>query len=166
MTLREFVETASINVERIFRKTGVIRPMIHCVTRDGQELIFPAALHPDKDVATVMLRALFEIRDVVRYLMIDEAWIVAALGKDATPEQLAAVREAAITGAKASPARVEVVMLCSEDHVEGQLMGRREIVRPAGRRPHLGPLQIDPQGGMLHGRFVGLLPRPAATTLQ
>ena len=167
-TLREFIETASHNVEKIFRKTGVIRPMVHCVTRDGEVLVFPS-LDGDKDVAALMMRALFELRDVVRYVLIDEAWIVEALGENATPEKIAAVKKAAITGASASPDRVEVVMFCAEDHAEGQLMGRRQIIRPQGpyaKPPYLAPIEIDPEGGMLQGRFVGLLPRPAMTTMQ
>jgi len=162
-TLREFVETASANIDKVFRRTGTVRPMWHAVARDGEELICPPP-NPDKDIATAMLRALFELRDVVRYIFVDEAWIVEAWGPDATPEQHEAVRLAMITGATASPHRKEVVMLCAEDHAEGSLMARRMIIRPASGRPTLGPLEFDPRGGMVQGRFLGLLPRKA--TLQ
>jgi len=163
-TLRNFVDVASRNVDHIFRRNGIVRPMWHAVARDGEELVFPTP-HTDKDIAVAMVRALFELRDVVRYVLVDEAWIVAAFGPNVTPEQMAAVREAVITGATASPAREEVVMLCAEDHAEGCLMARRKIIRPPSGRPKLGPLEFDPRGGELRGRFLGLLPRKS-TTLQ
>jgi len=156
-TLREFVETASRNIDTIFRRTGRIRPMVHCVTRDGDELIFPST-GEDKDTFALMMRALFELRDVVRYVMMDEAWMVEA-GNDE-----AVMREAIKHGATASPARVEIVMFSAEDHAEGQLMAFRKIIRPEGKLPYLDPLQASPDGGMLSGRFVGLLPRKS--TLQ
>lgn len=161
-TLRDFVESASRNIDKIFRKQGVVRPMWHAVTRGGDELVFPTP-SPDKDTAVVMVRVLFELRDVVRYVFIDEAWIVDAFGKNNTPERSEAVRQAVITGAAASPYREEVVMIAADDAAEGGLMARRKIIRPAVGRPALGPLQYDPRGGLLAGRFVGLIPRKGAT---
>jgi hypothetical protein len=161
-TLRDFIAHASKSIDRIFFVNGIVRPMWHAVTRGGEELIFPPP-SPDKDTAVIMVRVLFELRDVVRYVFIDEAWIVAAFGKDATPEKLAAVRQAAITGAASSPHREEVVMLAADDAVEGSLMARRKIIRPAVGRAKLGPLEYDPRGGQIAGRFVGLVPRKSAT---
>ena len=105
------------------------------------------------------------LRDVVgaRYVLIDEAWMVAAWGPDATQEQLEAVRRAAITGATVSPARVEVVMFAADDVAEGSLMACRKIIRPARGKAALGPLEYDPRGGMVSGRFLGLVPRKSAT---
>ena len=161
-TLREFIGHASDAVDRIFRKTGIVRPMWHAVCRDGEEFVFPPP-SPDKDTACMMVGALFELRDVVRYAFIDEAWIVAAWGKDATPEMIEAVRQAAITGASKSPHREEVVMFAADDVAEGGLMARRKIIRPSSGRAKLGPLEFDPRGGSLAGRFVGLIPRKGAT---
>lgn len=161
-TLRGFIDHASHSIDHIWRINPIVRPMWHAITRDGDELIFPPPAD-DKDNAVVMVRALFELRDVVRYVFIDEAWIVAAFGKDATPEQLQRVRDAAITGATASPHREEIVMFAAEDEAEGTLMARRGIIRPSHGRATLGPLQYDPRGGALVGRFLGLIPRKSAT---
>lgn len=162
-TLREFIQHASGGIERVFHRTGIVKPMWHAITRDRDEMIFPPPA-PDKDDAAVMVRVLFELRDVVRYVFIDEAWIVDAMGENNTPERLEAVAAAAITGATASPLREEVVMFAAEDEAEGSLMARRRIIRPAHGRATLGPLQYDPRGGTIVGRFVGLLPRK--TTVQ
>ena len=159
---REFIEQASGGIDRVFRRNGILRPMWHAITRDGEELVFPPPCD-DKDDAVMMVRALFELRDVVRYVFIDEAWIVAAFGPDVTPEQLQRVRDAAITGATASPHREEVVMLAADDAAEGSLMARRKIIRPSHGRATLGPLEYDPRGGSIVGRFVGMVPRKHAT---
>jgi hypothetical protein len=133
-----------------------VKPMWHAITRDGVALVCPTML-ADKDAEVAMARAVFELRDVVRYLFIDEAWMVEAIGPDVTPEQRAAVELAVITGATASPARQEVVMFSGEDQAEGAVMARRLIIRQ-GAHATLGPLQFDPPGGQMVGRFVGLLP--------
>ena len=161
-TLRDFIGNASDSIERVFRINGIIRPMWHAVTRDGDELVFPPP-SPDKDAAVVMVRVLFELRDVVRYAFIDEAWIVEAWGPNATDADREAVRQAAITGASKSPHRQEVVMFAADDAAEGGLMARRKIIRPSSGKAKLGPLEFDPRGGSLAGRFVGLIPRKGAT---
>lgn len=160
-TLREFIETASNAIDRIFRKSHVIRPMWHAVTRDGQELVFPTTM-PDKDMEIAMARAIFELRDVVRYAFINEAWMVDAFGQNRTPEKLEAVRQAIETGASKSPVREEIVMISAEDEREGSLLARRKIIRPSHGHAKLGPLLLDMPGGEFAGRFVGLLPRKNA----
>lgn len=163
-TLRQFIEGASHRSEKIFRERGELLPMWHCCRRDGGQHVF-GALSQSKDVHVMLIRAYFELNNVVRYCFIDEAWIVAAIDNP-TPEQLAAVERAAITGAAASPARQEVVMFTAEDHAEGMLMARRFIIRRPHTPPTLGPLLVDPPGGELEGRMIGLLPRPNTARLQ
>lgn len=159
---RDFIDKASADIDRVFRNTGAIRPMWHAVALDGEELVFPAP-SPDKDTAVAMVRALFELRDVVRYVFIDEAWMVGAFGDDVTDAKREAARLAAITGATASPDREEVVMFAADDRDEGSLMACRKIIRPSRGRAKLGPLAYDPRGGMVAGRFLGLVPRKTAT---
>lgn len=163
-TLEQFVREAARRTEKVFHERGVIMPMWHAITRDGEALVFGAP-SPDKATGIAMARALFELRDVIRYCFIDEAWIVAAIDNP-TLEQLEAVRDAIITGAEASPARQEVIAFWAEDHAEGQAMARRHIIRRPNAPPSLGPLIYDGGRGEYEGQMTGLLPRPAGTRVQ
>jgi hypothetical protein len=156
-TLRQFVEHASGTVEKVFRRVGVIKPMFHVVKRDGAEFVLPGDIGRDKDMTCVLARAAFEVVDAVRYLFVDEAWTVEALGDNA--EEI--VREAIRVGVSNHPARKEVIMFSAEDEREGQMLARRVIIRPATGHAYLGPLVIETDN-ISEGRFVGLLPRKTA----
>ena len=159
MSLRGFVEHASNTLEKVFVKTGIINPMFHVIQRNGKEFALPGNLSDDKDMMCAIARKAFEMCDVVRYLYVDEAWIVEAIG----PEAERIVRETVRMGARNHPLRKEVIMLSAEDEDEGQLLARRLIIRPATGPAYLGPLEIDTETVQSEGRFVGLLPRREKT---
>lgn len=161
--LRAMLDYASRFAERQFNRAGEVRPMWHAVTRGGESLIMPPPIGAaNKDESVALMRALFELRDVVRYLFLDEAW---TLDKLVEGDELAIER----TGLGQHPERVEIVMFSGEDHEAGMLMGHRRIFRPAGRKPYLGPLVMQDEHPAMaaarseriaetSGRLVGLLP--------
>jgi hypothetical protein len=114
-----------------------------------------------------MMRALFTIMPVKRYLFVDEAWIIerSAHGEDADLAKYLAEHDGSISQ---HPDRKEIVMFCGEDAEFGTLMARRVIVRPANGRAFLAPLAFADKEGCNHfeGRMVGLLPRKSGAGLQ
>jgi hypothetical protein len=159
--LRDLITFASEFCDRQFAAKGVIYPRWHAVTSSGEQFYETSPLL-DKDLAVAMIRALFDLRDVVRYVFIDEAW---TLSRMVQPGEEAKVQR---EGLSKHPDRVEVVMISGEDRECGQLMLHRNIIRPAKGKPYLGPLlSLDelpfmPQGGHVdqsEGRMVGLLPK-------
>jgi hypothetical protein len=125
--------------------------MYHAVTEGGEELVFsPPA--PDKDTSVAMVRALFVIRKVVRYVFIDEAWLLEAKGGLDPADLLRAARK----GISGHPDRREVLLLNAEDRHGGHIMGRRYILRPEHGKPKLSPMTILGHDETA-GRMVGLL---------
>jgi hypothetical protein len=158
--LRSMIERASRHVEGIFQVTGHILPMWHAIKSNGQHIITPAPATDDKDMAAAIMRALFELEDVVCCLFIDEAWTIEA--DNAADARKITEWIAQGHGARDHPDRREVVAFAAEDE-SGMLTARRPIIRPAHGKPKLGPLQIDDMRGMeSSGRMVGMLPRRAA----
>jgi hypothetical protein len=158
--LRELIAFASDFCDRMFAAKGVIYPMWHAVTSSGEQFV-ETTTFDDKDLSVAMIRALFDIRDVVRYVFMDEAWTLSRLIR---PDEEAMIQR---EGLSKHPDRVEVVMLSGEDRDCGQLMVHRNIIRPPKGKPYLGPLQslddlpfMPAGGGVEHseGRMVGLLP--------
>jgi hypothetical protein len=157
--LRRMFNRASWFCEDHFAKHGEIAPMWHAVTASGDGFV---ELHPcclGKDLAMAMIRALFDVKDVVRYIYIGEAW---TLGRMIKQEELDAIMRDGIAN---HSDRVEVVQLQGEDNACGQIVGQRRIIRPDRGKPYLGPLEmvIDliPHGATLgssEGRMVGMLP--------
>jgi|SRR5215831_10848262 len=152
MNLREFVERASERAEFLFRKDGYLSPIWHAVRRDGTSFVMPQPAE-DKDTAVALMSALFDIEDVVRFVFMDEAWILTS--DDAPAEEMMKIARSG--GISKHPNKREILMLAAEDEREGMLMGRRLITRQ-GKRATLGPLVID-EGGIGEGRLVGLLRR-------
>jgi hypothetical protein len=157
--LRELIEFASPLVEKIFRAKGEVTPMWHAIQADGTHFFLPAP-RTAKDTAATLVRALFELKNVVRCLFISEAWTI----ESRTPSEAAELEAIFRCGGGLSehPMRVEMVMMQAEDADAGTLMGSRVIIRPAKGRAYLGPLKIDAMGRS-EGRLVGMLPRRGAT---
>jgi hypothetical protein len=157
--LRDLIAFTSNFCDRQFAAKGMIIPIWHAVTSTGESLIQTAPCD-DKDLSVAMIRALFDIRDVVRYVFMDEAWTLARMLQ---PDEQAKIRREGLAN---HPDRIEVVMIQGEDRDCGQIMLHRDIIRPAKGRPYLGPLQsLDdlpfiPHGARVQseGRMVGLLP--------
>jgi hypothetical protein len=160
--LREMIEGASAWAEKRFAKTGEITPIWHAVKADGQDLVLPAPPGLSKDVAAVLARAVFEIENVERCVLIDEAWTARGMGEKA--RELEAWRAAHEGSIHEYPERVEVVMFVGEDASEGMITAHREIKRPKKGKPRLGPLQFMEGFSSAQGRLVGMLPRRGAVS--
>jgi hypothetical protein len=150
---RDMIAAASAVCEKRFAREGALSPIWHLVTADGGNII-TATPNLSKDEASIVLRALFELRQVVRYLFVDEAWTIDQPVDDAVLARI--TRE----GVAAQPGRIEIVMFSGEDRECGQLLARRRIIRPAKGKPYLGPLKYTDVRGETSGRFVGMLPAP------
>ena len=158
--LRRMLDHASAFCDRHFAKKGEIAPMWHAVTAGGQTIIEPHPTYLGKDMAAAMIRSFFDLRDVIRYVYIGEAW---TLNRMIRPEEQ---EEIFRRGLSEHPDRVEVVQIQGEDRDYGQIIASRDIIRPAKGKPYLGPLQMIndlshvPQGATIQseGRMVGMLP--------
>jgi hypothetical protein len=153
--MKSMIEFASAQAEKLFRKDGVIYPIYHCIKKDGETLIVPP-LHDSKDVAVAMMKALFVIEKIDRYVFIDEAWMLDAAASGVEGIDLERVRR---EGVKDHPDRREIVMFSAENRRGEMLTGRRFILRPEHGKPTLSPLHIDPPYDHSEGRMVGLLPK-------
>lgn len=153
--LRRMIERASDFVDKRFRQTGQIARTYHAITADGDQLVTPA-LDDDKDADAILIRALFAMRKVVRYIVIDEAWILDRKHGPIPPP--AEMEWIARHGLRNHPDRREVVMISGEDIHGARLIGERFILRPEHGRATLSPLRIiDMTEGRSEGRMVGLL---------
>jgi hypothetical protein len=158
--LRQMLDYASWFCERHFAQKGEIAPMWHCVTSSGEQFIEPHPAVPNKDLAVALVRAMFDVRDVVRYVYMGEAW---TLSRMIQPEEQELIFRRGLAN---HPDRVEIVQLQGEDQDYGQMIGQRKIIRPAKGNPYLGPLEMVnelphiPHGAHIQseGRMVGMLP--------
>lgn len=152
MSMNEFIAFVSTQTEKIFRQTGRVLPMYHAIKRDGHHIVGPM---PDanKDTAVAIVRALFELQDVVRYVFIDEAWTVCAKSEEADALRNMTENQ----GLASHPDRIEILMFHAEDENEGVTMGMRDIIRGKGKTK-LGPLKLERPNNM-EGRMAGMLPR-------
>lgn len=148
MKLRKFVEEVADKIDIVFNHSLEIVPMWHIIAGDGEELILPS-IAPDKDMACLFAQAFMAVTEAKRYVFIDEGWM--AFVKDESKIPISG-------GVKEIPGRKEIVMFMAEDIDEGTIMAHREIIRPEGKRPYLGPIKISDSGGVSEGRFCGLLP--------
>lgn len=158
ITLREFVEAASVTAEAIFAESGTIRPMYQIVL-GAEEHVVVAAPRLPKDQSVAAMRAIFTAVEATRYLFVNEAWTVAT--DKATDDGVQAFVEQG-GSLEHWNGRREVVMFLAEDDAEGLLQAEREIIREDGAPPKLGPLRFLESGGVVSGRMVGLLPHKGA----
>ena len=138
--LRTMIEVASRLVEKRFRQTGRILRLYHAVDATG-EFVVPR-LSNDKDIDAMFVRALFEQRKVVRYILIDEAWVLDR--KRGGPNAIPAAEMEWINqhGLEHHPDRREIVLISGEDKSGERLIGQRFILRPEHSRATLSPLEI------------------------
>jgi len=151
-TLRDFIIKTDAKVTQIFDNAGEILPMWHSITESGEHKIVPSPPF-DKDIAALLMRAYFELNDVVRYVFVNEAWQLYAPAGFSDDE----LHEIARHGLSDHPNRIEALMYQAEDET-GMLTAQRVITRPGnGNRPKLGPLEFM-EPAHFEGRFVGMLP--------
>ena len=157
--LRALLIHASDFAETVFRKKGEVAPMWHAIRANGEQIIEAHPMWLGKDLANGLIRAQFDLLDVVRYIYIGEAWtLVRQTGLAKVPGEIEQIKR---TGIADHPDRVEVVMIQGEDKEAGQIIALREIIR-TGKKPKLGPLEFtfEPgsEAGSSEGRMVGMLP--------
>jgi hypothetical protein len=117
-----------------FIRDGVLEPMWFAETKDDDKFAF-SAIWDDKDTQMELVREVFKLRDVVRYIFIDEAWAVYADLKEAPEvERLAAAGQLS-THAK----RREIVVFTGEDEF-GEMSAERPIIRPKDAPAYLGDM--------------------------
>jgi len=160
--LKELMDFACNAGSATFLRHGQLRPVYHLIKRDGESVVMGAP-HPNKDLAVAMLKAYMQINDIVRYVMMSEAW-VAKMGNVTEAEAEAVKHTAATKGLADHPGREEVLHFIGED-AEGVVQASRDIIRPANGKPTLGPLRMY-QSSHAEGRMIGLLPRPAGAKLS
>lgn len=158
--LRKMLNYASGFCGKRFAEKGEIAPMWHAITSAGETIIEPHPTYLGKNMAAAMIRVFFDMRDVVRYVYVGEAWTLKRMIKPEEQEEI--FRK----GLSVHPDRVEVVQIQGEDQEYGQIIASREIIRPKRGKPHLGPLEMVndlpfiPRGAVVQseGRMVGMLP--------
>jgi hypothetical protein len=156
--LVRLVDHPSMFVEHAFRHQGVVHPMWIAFDQSGKELVVPTPVpfvdHAAKEYATTVVRAMFALTGVTRYVFVCESWIL--LAEDAPVDMDAVQRD----GIADHPGRREVVVLTAESERSGLLFGLRDIIRPAKGKARLGPLVVDQRSGLtVEGRMSSMLPR-------
>lgn len=152
--LRELIDYASTQAEKIFKNTGRIMPMYHAVQADGQHLVTPTP-DADKDVAVALIKSLFRLRNVVRYVYINEAWKLEMPGREPSPAEWLEIQR---KGLENHPDRREIMTFFAENRAGELMMAQRYILRPERGKAKLTPLTItDMSGGQTAGRMIGLL---------
>jgi hypothetical protein len=151
--LRAMIESASQWADDQFAVHGLILPMWHILSGSGKNMLLPAPPY-DKDISAAIMREALKIFEAIRYVFMDEAWVVEFRGDEAVEEAAKA------SDLSTHPRRVEVVMFSGEDHA-GELLGKRRIERPAKGKAYLGPLEFE-EYKVSEGRLVGMLPQRGA----
>lgn len=155
--LRQMLNRASRWTDRQFSRAGMIRPVWLAVTAKGEHIIMPAQLD-DKDAQARLVRTAFALHNVVRYVFIVEAWVVAATSPSEARE-IASI--AGTRGLASHPRRQEIVNLTAEEEA-CCVTCMRHIHRPTRGKPYLGPL-VEETPVESSGRFVGMLPKSTHT---
>jgi hypothetical protein len=154
--LHELIEVASVAAERVFMKHGSVMPIWHMVTAGGEHL-YSGPLSNDKNIGVVLIKAFMLMKNVVRYVFVDEAWVLDRSQSSIEPDEIARINR---EGLADHPERQEVLMFSAEDQNAGMLTAHRIIIREPGRKARLGPLITleDERIKQSEGRMVGLLP--------
>ena len=153
--LKDLIQFASAQVEKIFRKTGEILPMYHAIKSTGETMIITPPHDCSKDMAVALTKAAFALENVDRYVFLTEAWILDNR-KGGPPID---VDKAKREGLANHPDRREVIMLAAENRRGEIQTATRFILRPEHGKAKLAPLRIDDMTNMTssEGRMVGLL---------
>jgi hypothetical protein len=135
--LHTLIETTSATAGRVFLEEGALAPFWHAWKPSGESIV-TAAPSDDYDTALALIRALFEIEQVVRYVSAAEAWMTIDSGQ--------------------GPSESEVLSFAAEDQEQGLLRAHRLISRDRAGKPSLGALEFAEGAWTTEGRWVGLLP--------
>jgi hypothetical protein len=156
--LTALIDHASEFVEKRFRDVGRIEPIWIAVDQNGDQVAVPTPIpfvNPAaKDHATRIVRAMFVLTGVTRYVFVCESWILLS---DDVPIDVESVQRDGIAD---HPARREVVNMIAESELCGLVMAWRLIIRPPKGKARLGPLVVEQRDGLtVEGRMSSMLPR-------
>jgi hypothetical protein len=174
VSLEAMLRRAAQEAEKMFNRIGEIQMYWLVDTIDEGPGVLVTPVVGPKDVPTAVIkseiaarvREEFKEKNVTRYVMVHEAWCLKTdtAGKDARDAKDATLNAIADAGGLIAnmPERLEFVTFIASDGHE-HLHGMREIIRPAGRKPYLGALDID-RPRQIEGLFVNMLPIENETT--
>jgi len=148
MNNRELIDYASDFAERCFAADGEVPSGWHAVRRNGEHFVIPVMIS-NKDVMTMVVRRVLELKDAIAVVSFGEWWI-ASLPSGAKPSEV-------VGRVEHLPEREEVVGFIAESEGEGVTMATRRIIRTDGA-PRLGPLEVSRSTAHV-GRFIDMLPR-------
>lgn len=154
LDLKSLIEFASKQTEKIFRKNGVIYPMYHAIKASGETAILTPPHLGSKDLDVAMIKAWFEIENILTYVFMDEAYILDDRKGTLPPQDWKKIQR---EGLRNHPDRREIIMFSAENRRGEMLTATRFILRPEIGKPTLSPLKIDEPFDHSEGRMVGLL---------
>lgn len=160
--MKDMIEFANGWAEERFTANGGISPIWHAMDNEGQHYIIPQP-HQNKDLSAEMIRMVFEEMKIVRYLFIDEAWVVRFPEHTPVEKVRESMREWGNRSLRDHPHQKEFIVFYAEDAQEGNVEAEREIIREGDAKPRLGPLRILGRAKVSEGRYVGLLPNLKGT---
>lgn len=155
--LRQMIDFASDFAAKLFEEEGEVDPMWHAVAGNGDHMILPAPVGVGHDESYMLIRALFEVREVTHYVSVAEGWRLNKRSTDLAPGELERIRRDGISG---YPDARCVVFITAED-ATGCSLAHRDVVGPR----KLGPLVFESFDGA-EGHMVGMLPKPKGTMTQ
>jgi hypothetical protein len=156
--LKALLDDASVFVEKQFHDVGRIAAMWIAADQGGNQVVVPTPVpftsSGAKDFATMVVRTMFELTGVTRYVFVCESWIL--LAEDG-PVDIEAVQRDGIAD---HPGRREVINMTAESEVGGLVLAWRPIIRPTKGKARLGPLVVEQRDGLtVEGRMSSMLPR-------
>lgn len=150
MSADELLAALSQFAETSFEDEGVVAPMFHAVTEDGEQMIYMTPWSDEKSKAMMLqaLRKQFSERRVVRYGVVSEVWLAGYDGPASAPVAVMP---------RDRPDRQEAVVIAIIAPPQ-VVVARRDIVRPwDGSAAHLGPLVTQGMEGLVQGAMLELI---------
>jgi hypothetical protein len=147
LDLHKAIEMFSGLAGELFNNLGYLKPS-YFICHQGEWQYLPEPSNHPKELVMMAMRKLLRSSGAEAYVFMDEAWIVESKNQEALPLDIAPSEH---------PDRREVVVITAEDET-GQLIARRNILRPDNGKPSLAPLEIYGEV-TLKGRMTNLMSR-------
>jgi hypothetical protein len=143
--LRTLIEMSSDGAADHFRRHGIAIPQWRALTAANDFIFVADPPSDDKDESSMLVRALFAIKEANAVVFTDEAWTL-EIGDGKTRMTAQQARESEgiqHTGISNHPRRKEAIIFIAEDSDGHYYTGQREIMRPAKKgKAKLGPLRL------------------------
>lgn len=145
--LKDMVDRASGFAEYVFKRRHEIEPIWLAETLNGKVPLpspLPFVNLDSKRLATAIVKNMFEIVGIRAYTFVVAAWAIEQPITDTGPRSLEDYNKLHPKGLETAPGRKEVVMIDAQHQDHGALGAFREIMRPEGKPPYLGPIEYHP----------------------